>query len=170
VSGEILPQHAIDHLLKDKNYTLAQQLLERYPSARTDLLKQIKTKTDRIADLPETFEPKDLPAKAVAPQKPMPDSPDIQAMKAKVIKDKGEALGLFKGRGMFIDTGATVAALAGHPMALAPVIARTALGKVMVANAKKGGWMTRSTPAEENMIKSTKVYSSKKAALAARKP
>lgn len=181
VSGEILPTHAIDILMKDKNYTLAKQLLDRYPAARVDLLNQLKDKTGRIKDLPESFEPKPLPTQAVIPQKGMPTSQhislkeppealDIPGDKAEIIRKKAEMLGSFQGRGMFIDTAALLSAPKTGGLSLAVPVARRLLAKRMAANAKRGGSLVQLTPAEENMIKSTQVYSSKKAALAARKP
>lgn len=184
VTGEMLPERVAQLLAKDQNYKLAQRMLSRYDAAKPELLQLMKEKMDQAGGMPKNIKQTPVPERSFTPVnlKSPPEIPDIQGLKAEAIKKKMDQLGGFSGRGMFIDSAALAHFLTtGNPIALSIPIGRRLLAKAIRAGAKSGS-LVGVTAEEAEMLKNvdqgvapakispSKVYTTKAAALAAKKP
>lgn len=71
-TGEPIPERVAQILSEPKSYKLAQELLGKYGSAKTDVLQLMKEKLDQAATMPKTLKVSPLPT---APNLPAPHTP-----------------------------------------------------------------------------------------------
>jgi hypothetical protein len=156
-TGELLPSRIMDWLSKDNNYSLAQQMLQKYGAQGSDTLQLMKENMDMAKGLPSKITEKPVPERSFTPvnMKAPPDMPNPQALKAEALNKKAETLGGFSGRGMFIDSAAIVHTLTtGNPLALSIPIGRRLLAKAMRSGAK--GSLIGVTPEEMEVLNKAK--------------
>jgi hypothetical protein len=66
-TGELIPERVAQILSEPKSYKLAQQLLGKYGSAKTDVPQLMKEKLDQAATMPKALKETPLPAEPNMP-------------------------------------------------------------------------------------------------------
>jgi hypothetical protein len=154
-TGQLIPERVAQILSEPKSYKLAQQLLGKYGSAKTDVLQLMKEKLDQSATMPKTLKESPLPT---APNMPAPVDP--QALKVAALKKSAQGLRSMQGIRGSLDVISLVHALMGYPKALLYPVLRRALSH-SIESPRVMNYLTKPSEEEIQMIHPSKVYASK---------
>ena len=154
-TGELIPERVAQILSEPKSYKLAQQLLGKYGSAKTDVLQLMKEKLDQAATMPKALKETPLPA---APNMPSPVDP--QALKVAALKKSAQGLRSMQGIRGSLDVISLVHALMGYPKALLYPVLRRALSQG-IETPRVMNYLSKPSEEDIQMIHPSKVYASK---------
>jgi hypothetical protein len=160
-TGQIIPERVAQILAEPKNYKLAQQMLGKYKSAKTDVLQLMKEKIEQVSTLPKTLKQSGLP-----PAPEMPEQVDPRALKAAALRQSAEGLRSMKGIRGSLDVVALVHALMGNPTSLLYPPVRRVLSYGL-ESPRVMNYLTEPSAEELQMLKPSNVYPNKAAAMAA---